>query len=228
MSWKEKFDNLTQSTTSLQKFAVAFFVVVALIGTSLVGGIKYVVTEFKNIQADISEAEMLRIEKALENLDVVTYDELAPSLDSIHRGMILNYVMDTTMHKMALRGQNDIIISMDGLKHTDWIILDRLSDLEGFVKTIDGTTKLSLKEQRLLAWEDSLRSANIIAKQKAEALARRKHLDLITTKHLNEIQKILERNQELLKKNGKTKVIKVKPRKSSKRKTFKERVLVPL
>ena len=119
---KQQLKTWSENLTSFHKILITSFGIIALVAVSSVGAIKYTITTLQEIQTVADEAEMNEWRQMLLALNVVTYDDLRPDLDSIYESVHLNQTMDSAMHMRTLRRQDFIIVTL-----SDMIAVDGLS-----------------------------------------------------------------------------------------------------
>ena len=195
---KQQLKEWSENLTSFHKILITAFTIITFIGVSVVGGIRYTVETIREIQGEADEAEMNEWRQMLAALNVVTYDDLRPDLDSIYESLHLNQTMDSTMHMRTLRRQDFIIVTLSDMIAVDGGISIRLDTIESYIQNVRGYSEISLREQKLLAREDSLRTVLVLNRQKAFNKDRMKQLE---QQHYESMQEIREFSTKDLNKN---------------------------
>jgi len=186
---KQQLKEWSENLTSFHKILITAFTIITFIGVSVVGGIRYTVETIREIQGEADEAEMNEWRQMLAALNVVTYDDLRADLDSIYESLHLNQTMDSTMHMRTLRRQDFIIVTLSDMIAVDGRISIRLDTIESYIQNVRGYSEISLREQKLLAREDSLRTVLVLTRQKAFNKDRMKQLE---QQHYESMQEIRE------------------------------------
>jgi len=206
---KQQLKEWSENLTSFHKILITAFTIITFIGVSVVGGIRYTVETIREIQGEADEAEMNEWRQMLAALNVVTYDDLRPDLDSIYESLHLNQTMDSTMHMRTLRRQDFIIVTLSDMIAVDGRISIRLDTIESYIQNVRGYSEISLREQKLLAREDSLRTVLVLTRQKAFNKDRMKQLE---QQHYESMQEIREFSQQKVVDAHRKKTARIKPK----------------
>jgi len=206
---KQQLKDWSENLSGFHKVLITAFTIIAFIGVSVVGGIRYTVETIREIQGEADEAEMNEWRQMLAALNVVTYDDLRPDLDSIFLSMQLNYAMDSAMHMRTLKRQDVIIVTLEDMMALDDRLVIRLDTIENYIRKVSGYSEISLREQRLLAREDSLRTVLILARQKEFNHDRMKQLE---QQHYESMQEIREFSQQKVVDAHRKKTARIKPK----------------
>ena len=142
-----------------------------------------------NQNADLFAAKVLEV---IGESGVATQADIYEAQDSITFAMDLYADANEAMHLRTLRRQDTIILALEERIRLEADLNIRLDTIEDYIRTINGTTKLSMREQQALAREDSLRTILIFERQKANNNARMRQLEQQHRQALDEIRDLSE------------------------------------
>jgi len=189
---EDKLKTFSDKLSTIQKMLIT----AGAIALSLYGAVEWVsmrVAEHDekviNQNADLFAAKVLEV---ISESGVATQADIYEAQDSITFAMDLYADANEAMHLRTLRRQDTIILALEERIRLEADLNIRLDTIEDYIRTINGTTKLSMREQQALAREDSLRTILIFERQKANNNARMRQLEQQHRQALDEIRDLSE------------------------------------
>lgn len=217
----EKKESFLDQLTTFQKIVATAITIVGSLWLAGWGAIEAI--DEKARQRDEEKVREISeiVAQILNDQGLVTSSEFTTISDSLATQIDQFTEANERMHLRTLKRQDTILLALEGNEHRDAELKVKIKAIEAVLKKIQGITTTSLEEQRDYALTDSLQNELIRLKQDRYNRERMRQMEEMHKQELREIR-------EAAKDDGETKVIKVKPGKSKKRKTFKDRILVPL
>lgn len=161
------------------------------------------------------------IEKIIKKIDPVSKTDFNSGLDSIVSNQLTIENASRLRDEYVLDRQDVIVLVTRKQASTDSMIGDDLDDMQDQLESLMGISALTYEQQQIFAERDSIRA-------KLMHLENQIKDELILQQMKTMRDQDLQRIEDAVKNDGKTKIIKVKKRKPKAKKEFRDRILLPL